>query len=93
MWLNEKVDWEEPLNYILNLVGENGLRVYLSAGFGGHLERGLEGASLLGGKDGTRSLGSAWIFAIIAAFALASRAFFLFHVYVLILTFVWNTII
>lgn len=44
----------------------------LSAGFGGHLKRGFECSSLLGGENGTRPLGSAGVFAIIAAFSLTS---------------------
>lgn len=62
------------------------LSSYLSAGFRGHLEGGLEGPSLLSGQDGSRSFGPPGILRVIPL-PLASYAFLRLDVQLLIVTF------
>lgn len=50
---------------------------YLSAGFRGNLEGGLEGSALLRGEDGARALGALVVFALLAAFAVRVAAVFI----------------
>lgn len=59
---------------------------HLSAGFGGHLEGGFESASLLSGQNGAWPLGPPGVLPIISL-PLASRAFLLLDIHIVIVAF------